>query len=561
MPYGAAKGGIDVLTIGLGKEVAGEGIRVTGLRPGLIDTEMQEETGIENRIARFGPTVPLGRAGSADEVAEAALWLLSDRASYVTGDPVQRLRRPLREMTMDEYLSEAATLPADGCAGVLVGRVWLPGDPGGPGRGGGPGGRRLRPHAARADDERAVQPAAIRRRWPGRPNAPRIGALAPDPGQQPLGPPRSRPCPGCWPRSTCRRSRPRASPSPAPCSSAWSRSSARAIPTRAPELRQRIEAVVGADLRAVRPGSEAAARLKEHLVAQGAWSQYLEVGIGADAEIFTKSQPMSAVGHGAEVGVLPSSRWNNPEPELVLVVSAAGRIVGATLGNDVNLRDVEGRSALLLGKAKDNNASCSLGPFVRLVDAGFGLDAMRAAEIELRVAGRGRLSRSTATSSMREISRDIEDLVGAGDRPAPRLPGRVRAVLRHDVRAGRRPRRAGAGLHPPPRRHRHDRLADARPAGQPGRALHADRAVAVRHRRADAQPARARPALSDLPDETTTRPARGRVVGGLGGARDRALQVGGMAETLDLLLDPQLFSLHAHERHLIRHRPVQLPRR
>ena len=112
IPYGAAKGGIDVLTMGLGKEVAGEGIRVTGLRPGLIDTEMQDETGIENRIARFGPTVPIGRAGTADEVAEAALWLLSDRASYVTGDPVQRFRRPLRRgMAMDEYLSVAATLP------------------------------------------------------------------------------------------------------------------------------------------------------------------------------------------------------------------------------------------------------------------------------------------------------------------------------------------------------------------------------------------------------------------------------------------------------------------
>ncbi|HJS86431.1 MAG TPA: fumarylacetoacetate hydrolase, partial [Acetobacteraceae bacterium] len=147
---------------------------------------------------------------------------------------------------------------------------------------------------------------------------------------------------------------------------------AKGDPGRADAVRRRIVEVIGTDLRAVVPGSDAAMRLKEHLVAQGSWSQYLEVGIGPDAEIFTKAQPLSAVGHGAGIGIHPGSAWNNPEPELVLVVSSRGRIVGATLGNDVNLRDFEGRSALLLSKAKDNNASCAIGPFVRLVDDTFG---------------------------------------------------------------------------------------------------------------------------------------------------------------------------------------------
>lgn len=180
--------------------------------------------------------------------------------------------------------------------------------------------------------------------------------------------------------------------------------------TRAQDIRQRVGAHIGDSLRSVVPGSPQAAHIKQVLVAEGLWSPYLEVGIGPDAEVFTKGQPMSAVGHGADVGLHPVSTWNNPEPEVVLAVDSGGRVKGATLGNDVNLRDVEGRSALLLGKAKDNNASCAIGPFIRLFDAGFGIADVRTAELKLRVDGtdgyvlHGR-------SSMKEISRDPLDLV------------------------------------------------------------------------------------------------------------------------------------------------------
>src|ERR1700689_3017683 len=145
--------------------------------------------------------------------------------------------------------------------------------------------------------------------------------------------------------------------------------------------------LIGTDLRSLKPGSEEAGRLKAALIAEGAWSQYLEVGIGPDAEIFTKAQPMSAVGCGADAGFHAHSHWNNPEPEAVVLVASDGRIVGAALGNDVNLRDFEGRSALLLGKAKDQNASAALGPFVRLFDETFSLDDVRAMEISLEIAG------------------------------------------------------------------------------------------------------------------------------------------------------------------------------
>ena len=181
-------------------------------------------------------------------------------------------------------------------------------------------------------------------------------------------------------------------------------------PEKAEAIRQQVEKELGGDLRRLKPGSREALALKEVLIAQGAWSQYLEVGIGEDAEIFTKAQPMSAVGHGMEAGLHPRSTWNNPEPEVVLAVSSAGRIVGATLGNDVNLRDFEGRSALLLSKAKDNNASTSIGPFIRFFDGTFDLDTVRRMDVHLTVDGPDGF-RLTGKSSMSEIARDPADLV------------------------------------------------------------------------------------------------------------------------------------------------------
>ena len=180
---------------------------------------------------------------------------------------------------------------------------------------------------------------------------------------------------------------------------------ARGDATQAGFLRAQIEGALAGGLRGLVPGSPQAMELKRMLVARGLWSQYLEVGIGPDPEIFTKAQPMSAVGYGANVGVPPSSDWNNPEPEVVLVVGSSGRIVGAMLGNDVNLRDVEGRSALLLGKAKDNNAMAALGPFVRLFDASFTIDDVRGAEVSLRVCGEEGFELN-GISSMERISRD-----------------------------------------------------------------------------------------------------------------------------------------------------------
>lgn len=181
-------------------------------------------------------------------------------------------------------------------------------------------------------------------------------------------------------------------------------------PSLAAKIRDKITAVVGANLRDLKAGSEAAAEVKKTLIDEGLWSQYLEVGIGPDAEVFSKAQVLSSVGHGADVGLHPTSRWNNPEPEIVLAVDSRGTVKGATLGNDVNLRDVEGRSALLLGKAKDNNASCAIGPFIRLFDRTYSIDAVREAELNLTVAGEDGFVLE-GKSSMKEISRDPLDLV------------------------------------------------------------------------------------------------------------------------------------------------------
>ena len=185
---------------------------------------------------------------------------------------------------------------------------------------------------------------------------------------------------------------------------------ARGDHTRAAAVRAGLEDALGGSLRSVAPGTPAAAALKEALIANGLWSQYLEVAIGPDAEIFTKAPVLSTVGWNAPIGVRSDSTWNNPEPEVVIVADAAGVPVGATLGNDVNLRDFEGRSALLLGKAKDNNASCSLGPLIRLFDDGFTLDDVRAADVALVIEGADGY-RLDGTSTMREISRDPEDLL------------------------------------------------------------------------------------------------------------------------------------------------------
>ncbi len=186
---------------------------------------------------------------------------------------------------------------------------------------------------------------------------------------------------------------------------------AKGDPARAEAIRTRVAGIVGDSLRGLVPGSDKAGEVKAALIEAGVWSQYLEVGIGPDAEVFTKAQPMSSVGTGAAIGLHPSSTWNNPEPEVVLAVAPDGRIVGATLGNDVNLRDVEGRSALLLGKAKDNNAASALGPAIRLFDDSYTLDDVRQAELTLRVEGTDGYVLDGA-SRMDQISRDPADLAG-----------------------------------------------------------------------------------------------------------------------------------------------------
>jgi fumarylacetoacetate (FAA) hydrolase family protein len=304
-------------------------------------------------------------------------------------------------------LTENTTLPSDGYAGALAGRVWRP-ELGGPSV-----------VAARADGLVDVSrhfptlrdlceqadPAAALRAAQGERIASLAEALAntPEEGRDPAKP---------WLLAPVDLQAIKA----AGVTFATSmlerviEERARGDLNAAASIRGEMTRLIGDDLSTLKPGSPAAMRLKDALIAQGAWSQYLEVGIGPDAEIFTKSQPMSAVGHGADAGFHKASAWNNPEPEIVLAVSSDGRIVGATLGNDVNLRDVEGRSALLLGKAKDQNASCAIRPLLRLFDATFSLDDVRQMHVGLTVEGEEGF-KLEGGSSIAKISRDPADLV------------------------------------------------------------------------------------------------------------------------------------------------------
>ena len=308
---------------------------------------------------------------------------------------------------MRQRMTAAATLPNDGVTGALAGRVWRP-DLAGPSV-----------VAIRADGvfditaavatmrdlAEAAEPAALVRATKGE----HIGGLdailanTPEAGRDPTRP---------WLLAPVDLQAIKAA------GVTFARSllervieeQAKGSPAKAEAIRSSVEKQLGGDLRRLKPGSPQALELKKTLIATGAWSQYLEVGIGEDAEIFTKAQPMSAVGHGMEAGLHPRSTWNNPEPEVALLISSGGRIVGATLGNDVNLRDFEGRSALLLSKAKDNNASATLGPFVRFFDGAFTLDSVRKMDIALAVEGPEGF-KLAGKSSMSEIARDPADLV------------------------------------------------------------------------------------------------------------------------------------------------------
>jgi len=305
----------------------------------------------------------------------------------------------------------AETLPEDAARALLVGRAWLPGHAGGPALVTVREGRLvdISTLAATLSDlfERPDAAAAVRAA-----SGPDLGPLAewladscahgPDPARRHL----LAPCDlqvikaagVTFARSMVER---------------VIEEQTRGDPSLAEAVRAQVVAVVGDDLAKLKPGSPQAMQLKQVLIERKLWSQYLEVGIGPDAEIFTKTAPMASVGTGVSIGLHPKSTWNNPEPEVVLTVNSRGEIVGAALGNDVNLRDFEGRSALLLSKAKDNNASCSIGPFVRLFDAHYTLDDVRRAVIDLEVQGADDGYLLHGSSSMAQISRDPTELVAA----------------------------------------------------------------------------------------------------------------------------------------------------
>jgi fumarylacetoacetate (FAA) hydrolase family protein len=322
---------------------------------------------------------------------------------------------------MQDHLTPARTLPSDGTNGTLIGRVWLPGDPPGPavvairadgvfdlGRA-----ATTVSELLNADDPVALAHSAGRR----------IGDLATILANSAF----DRRDPGLpWLLAPCDLQAIKA------CGVTFATSmlervieeQARGDASKALAIRATITDVIGTDLSRITPGSAAAMRLKAHLIEQGAWSQYLEVGIGKDAEVFSKCPPMATVGTGSEIGIRSDSHWNNPEPELVLAISARGQIVGGSLGNDVNLRDFEGRSALLLGKSKDNNASCAIGPLIRLLDASLTLDQLRAATVSLSVTGDDGFALS-GSSSMAEISRDVTDLAAQTIGPNHQYPDGV----------------------------------------------------------------------------------------------------------------------------------------
>nr|WP_298684370.1 fumarylacetoacetate hydrolase family protein [uncultured Dongia sp.] len=312
---------------------------------------------------------------------------------------------------MDITLTSANVLPVDGSAGTLIGRAWVPGNPAGPSVVL-VSGKDLKDLSgsfatmskllAEADPVAALRAAAVKapvlcslddclaNTPPDKRDASKPYLLAPTDLQA------IKACGVTFAASMLER---------------VIEERAKGDPTAADGIRQVIAKEIGGDLRRIKPGSPEAEKLKQALIERNMWSQYLEVGIGPYAEVFTKSQPMSAVGTGADVGIHPESSWNNPEPEIVLVINPRGEIVGATLGNDVNLRDFEGRSALLLGRAKDNNASAALGPFIRLFDATFTVDHLRQAELSVKVAGLDQFVLDDK-SSMNQISRDVTDLAG-----------------------------------------------------------------------------------------------------------------------------------------------------